>query len=195
MPARRPAHGTVKYVHLRKMNAPKAGAIVVRVQGGPNHGETRREDHGGVDLDARRRRRASATVLLLDGIDADAQSPSERPKSGTTMANVEKTYGMPRGTPRGGRPAADHALGLPDVLGLLRERPRDPRGREALRRAPVRDLQVRSEHVLRHDFEHYPILDPELVRARTDVARRRSSRQAARTSIASSASRARCSAR
>ena len=34
------------------------------------------------------------TTLLLDGIDADAQTASERPKSGTTMANVEKTYGM-----------------------------------------------------------------------------------------------------
>jgi hypothetical protein len=36
-----------------------------------------------------------ATVLLLDGIEADAQSASERPKSGMTMANVEKTYGAP----------------------------------------------------------------------------------------------------
>jgi hypothetical protein len=35
------------------------------------------------------------TSLLLDGIDADAQTASERPKSGMTMANVEKTYGMP----------------------------------------------------------------------------------------------------
>ena len=36
-----------------------------------------------------------AEVLLLDGIEADAQSASERPKSGMTMANVEKTYGEP----------------------------------------------------------------------------------------------------
>jgi len=36
-----------------------------------------------------------ATVLLLDGIDADTQSASQRPKSGMTMANVEKTYGEP----------------------------------------------------------------------------------------------------
>ena len=36
-----------------------------------------------------------ATVLLLDGIDADSQSALERPKSGMTMANVEKTYGQP----------------------------------------------------------------------------------------------------
>ena len=36
-----------------------------------------------------------ATTLLLDGIDADAQTASDRPKSGMTMANVEKTYGMP----------------------------------------------------------------------------------------------------
>ena len=35
------------------------------------------------------------TNLLLDGIDADAQTASDRPKSGTTMANVEKTFGMP----------------------------------------------------------------------------------------------------
>ncbi|HUL81839.1 MAG TPA: hypothetical protein VL131_06845 [Gammaproteobacteria bacterium] len=38
---------------------------------------------------------SQATVLLLDGIDADAQSASERPKSGMTMATVEKTYGEP----------------------------------------------------------------------------------------------------
>jgi hypothetical protein len=37
----------------------------------------------------------NTTTLLLDGIDADAQTASDRPKSGTTMANVEKTYGMP----------------------------------------------------------------------------------------------------
>jgi len=36
-----------------------------------------------------------ATVLLLDGIEADAQSASERPKSGMTMDNVEKTFGAP----------------------------------------------------------------------------------------------------
>ena len=36
-----------------------------------------------------------AEVLLLDGIEADAQSASQRPKSGMTMANVEKTYGEP----------------------------------------------------------------------------------------------------
>ena len=35
------------------------------------------------------------TVLLLDGIEADAQSKSERPKSGMTMADVEKSYGEP----------------------------------------------------------------------------------------------------
>jgi hypothetical protein len=38
---------------------------------------------------------SQATVLLIDGIDADAQSATERPKSGTTMANVEKTFGSP----------------------------------------------------------------------------------------------------
>ena len=36
-----------------------------------------------------------ATVLLLDGIDADAQSASQRPKSGMTMDNVEKSFGEP----------------------------------------------------------------------------------------------------
>ena len=36
-----------------------------------------------------------AEVLLLDGIEADAQSASQRPKSGMTMDNVEKTYGAP----------------------------------------------------------------------------------------------------
>jgi hypothetical protein len=36
-----------------------------------------------------------AEVLLLDGIDADAQTASERPKSGMTMDSVEKTYGAP----------------------------------------------------------------------------------------------------
>jgi hypothetical protein len=35
------------------------------------------------------------TTLLLDGIDGDAQTASDRPKSGMTMANVEKAYGMP----------------------------------------------------------------------------------------------------
>jgi len=35
------------------------------------------------------------TVLLLDGIEADAQSKLERPKSGMTMSGVEKTYGEP----------------------------------------------------------------------------------------------------
>ena len=35
------------------------------------------------------------TTLLLDGIDGDSQTSSERPKSGMTMANVEMTYGMP----------------------------------------------------------------------------------------------------
>ena len=35
------------------------------------------------------------TTLLLDGIDSDAQSASDRPKSGMTMANVEKAYGQP----------------------------------------------------------------------------------------------------
>ena len=29
---------------------------------------------------------SQATVLLIDGIEADAQSATERPKSGTTMA-------------------------------------------------------------------------------------------------------------
>ena len=38
---------------------------------------------------------SQATVLLLDGIDADAQSGAERPKSGMTMASVEKTFGSP----------------------------------------------------------------------------------------------------
>jgi hypothetical protein len=32
---------------------------------------------------------------LLDGIDTDAQTASDRPKSGTTMDSVEKAYGMP----------------------------------------------------------------------------------------------------
>jgi len=36
-----------------------------------------------------------ASVLLLDGIDADAQSASQRPKAGMTMDSVEKTYGAP----------------------------------------------------------------------------------------------------
>jgi hypothetical protein len=49
----------------------------------------------------------NTTTLLLDGIDADAQTASDRPKSGTTMANVEKTYGMP---------AARHeAVGTPPI--------------------------------------------------------------------------------
>ena len=38
---------------------------------------------------------SQATVLLLDGIDADAQSGAERPKSGMTTASVEKTFGSP----------------------------------------------------------------------------------------------------
>ena len=37
----------------------------------------------------------NTTTLLLDGIDADAQTASDRPKSGMTMANVEKAYGEP----------------------------------------------------------------------------------------------------
>ena len=36
-----------------------------------------------------------ASVLLIDGIEADAQSAAQRPKSGMTMANVEKTFGSP----------------------------------------------------------------------------------------------------
>ena len=36
-----------------------------------------------------------ASVLLIDGIEADAQSAAQRPKSGMTMASVEKTYGAP----------------------------------------------------------------------------------------------------
>lgn len=36
-----------------------------------------------------------ATVLLLDGIEADAETAAQRPKSGMTMANVEKTFGAP----------------------------------------------------------------------------------------------------
>jgi hypothetical protein len=38
---------------------------------------------------------SQATVLLIDGIEADAQSATDRPKSGMTMASVEKTYGSP----------------------------------------------------------------------------------------------------
>jgi len=38
---------------------------------------------------------SQATVLLLDGIEADAESASARPKSGMTMDNVEKTFGAP----------------------------------------------------------------------------------------------------
>jgi hypothetical protein len=37
----------------------------------------------------------SADTLLIDGIAVDLQSASARPKSGTTMASVEATYGAP----------------------------------------------------------------------------------------------------
>jgi hypothetical protein len=37
----------------------------------------------------------NTTTLLLDGIDSDAQTASDRPKSGMTMDSVEKAYGMP----------------------------------------------------------------------------------------------------
>jgi hypothetical protein len=36
-----------------------------------------------------------ADRLLLDGIELDAQSASQRPRSGMTMDNVERTYGQP----------------------------------------------------------------------------------------------------
>ncbi len=36
-----------------------------------------------------------ADTLLIDGIEADAQSASTRPKSGMTMTAVESTYGAP----------------------------------------------------------------------------------------------------
>ncbi len=38
---------------------------------------------------------ARADTLLLDGIDSDAQTASQRPKSGMTMTSVESTYGEP----------------------------------------------------------------------------------------------------
>ena len=38
---------------------------------------------------------ARADTLLIDGVEADAQSASARPKSGMTMTAVESTYGMP----------------------------------------------------------------------------------------------------
>jgi hypothetical protein len=38
---------------------------------------------------------ARADTLLLDGIEADAQTASQRPKAGQTMAAVESTYGEP----------------------------------------------------------------------------------------------------
>jgi hypothetical protein len=38
---------------------------------------------------------ARADTLLLDGIEADAQSAAQRPKSGMTMTAVESTYGEP----------------------------------------------------------------------------------------------------
>jgi hypothetical protein len=34
-------------------------------------------------------------TLLLDGIEVDAQSASERPRRGSTMANVEAQFGAP----------------------------------------------------------------------------------------------------
>jgi len=36
-----------------------------------------------------------ADTLLIDGIAVDQQSASSRPKAGTSMANVEATYGTP----------------------------------------------------------------------------------------------------
>jgi len=36
-----------------------------------------------------------ADTLLIDGIAVDQQSATARPKSGTTMASVEATYGAP----------------------------------------------------------------------------------------------------
>jgi hypothetical protein len=38
---------------------------------------------------------ARADTLLIDGIEADAQSAAQRPKAGTTMTAVESTYGEP----------------------------------------------------------------------------------------------------
>jgi hypothetical protein len=38
---------------------------------------------------------ARADTLLLDGIEADAQTASQRPKAGQTMTAVESTYGEP----------------------------------------------------------------------------------------------------
>lgn len=38
---------------------------------------------------------ARADTLLIDGVEADAQSASTRPKSGMTMTAVESTYGAP----------------------------------------------------------------------------------------------------
>jgi hypothetical protein len=36
-----------------------------------------------------------ADRLLLDGIELDSQTAAQRPKSGMTMDNVERTYGSP----------------------------------------------------------------------------------------------------
>jgi len=38
---------------------------------------------------------ARADTLLIDGVAADNQSASSRPKSGMTMTGVESTYGAP----------------------------------------------------------------------------------------------------
>ena len=38
---------------------------------------------------------ARADTLLIDGVEADAQSASARPKSGMTMTAVESKYGAP----------------------------------------------------------------------------------------------------
>jgi hypothetical protein len=38
---------------------------------------------------------ASADVLLLDGIELDQASATQRPKSGTSMDSVEQSYGAP----------------------------------------------------------------------------------------------------
>ena len=47
---------------------------------------------------------ALADTLLIDGIEVDRQSSSERPRAGMSMSQVESTYGSPsqRHAPVGG---------------------------------------------------------------------------------------------
>ena len=80
---------------------------------------------------------AAASAALADTIVVNDQvqvreSQIDRPKRGSTMADVEKHFGAPVDAPSNRGRAADHALGLQRLRGVLRARPRHPRGRHRL---------------------------------------------------------------